>query len=323
MGLKTGHSTNYTINKLDFSTLKKLIKNRQLRRAGETGGPVVDFDVSWIIRRSSTMPYDVRIISMIRLAILFISHGCRVFFIFDNNDRHHSKRSTIRRTVDAYQNRIECHFLKCDLTVLSQQQTTTEDEEKQKQTDILAIRKKINSIQKQMSEIVVDVGEKLVTKVQEQIQKLKLDPLYRNIDEVLTCLVAEYQADLVIAYRTANKMNDIVLCSDSDQGVHGWNDCVCVKDYSFKQKHNVSSLENIGIFCPTKKTLEEICDQINLPLDSENINHPKYPILEHQHDIRTRCLIAVGIGCDVYLDGVPTVTAKRIHDIITNAIKKK
>jgi hypothetical protein len=51
MGLKSGHTTSFTVDKLDFKTILVLVKHRQLRRAGETGGPVVDIDVSWVVRR--------------------------------------------------------------------------------------------------------------------------------------------------------------------------------------------------------------------------------------------------------------------------------
>jgi hypothetical protein len=117
MGLKSGHTTSYTIDSLDFDTILTLIRNRQLRRAGENGGPVVDVDVSWVVRRcSSTMSYDMRVTTLMRLALLFLKNGCRVNLIFDGEQRHHTKRATTKRKVDALKNRIDCQVLKCQLS---------------------------------------------------------------------------------------------------------------------------------------------------------------------------------------------------------------
>ena len=42
----------------------------------------------------------------------------------------------------------------------------------------------------------------------------------------------------------------------------------------------------------------------------KKVSEPKYPIFGMTDDIRLRCLMSVGIGCDVLLKGVPTVTPK-------------
>jgi hypothetical protein len=62
-------------------------------------------------------------------------------------------------------------------------------------------------------------------------------------------------------------------------------------------------------------------DYLLLPLDGDNIVTPKYPILDHP-DIITRALMAIGIGCDVYLGGISTITPKKIYDEIQKSHKK-
>ena len=157
-------------------------------------------------------------------------------------------------------------------------------------------------------------------KVKEQINKIKQET-FENIDQFLTYMVAEYQADSVIAYRTNKMLNDIVVTSDSDQAVHTWEHCCCIKSFILKDKDNKTIIEDISIFCARHKTLETICDIINLPLNSPSIKLPKYPIIDY-NDCRLRSLIAIGVGCDVYLNGVPTITPKKIYDYINKLTTK-
>ena len=68
-----------------------------------------------------------------------------------------------------------------------------------------------------------------------------------KIADSLTYMVAEFQADSVLAYRTVNKMNDIVISSDSDQSVHTGPDCICIKGYNLKDKNNKTNLDQISL----------------------------------------------------------------------------
>jgi uncharacterized protein YicC (UPF0701 family) len=66
------------------------------------------------------------------------------------------------------------------------------------------LKKQLKTMEKRLSAASVNLGEKLVIKVSEEIKKLKdhID----NIEEVLTCSIADYQADTVIAYCTINQL---------------------------------------------------------------------------------------------------------------------
>jgi hypothetical protein len=315
MGLKSGHETNFSIDKLKIDNILVILQHRKLRRPSEHHlGPVVDIDASWVVRRACNLSYDMRVMSLMRLSVLFMKKGCRVNIIFDGNKRHHSKKSTIKRAVDCYRNKIDHHVLKFDLSRMYEEINTTDTEE-QKQLlmkKINDLKKKIKSMEKRMSEPFIDVGDVLVEKVKMQIEKITSD-FGELFAKKLTYMIAEFQADTVLAFRTVNKNNDIVISSDSDQVVHSGHDCICIKGYSLKDKNNKTNIDDISIFCSSKKTLEYICDVLNLPLTSSSIKIPKYPIMEYS-DIRFRCLIAIGIGCDVLIDGVPGVTPKSIHD---------
>jgi hypothetical protein len=65
MGLDSGHTTNYVVEDLSFTLILLLLQQRKLRRLTSRGGPVVDVDASWVIRKYVNMSYDMRILQEI------------------------------------------------------------------------------------------------------------------------------------------------------------------------------------------------------------------------------------------------------------------
>ena len=58
--------------------------------------------------------------------------------------------------------------------------------------------------------------------------------------------------------------------------------------------------------------IQSLAATIGLSIHLPEIKEPKYPILEHIYYPSVRGLIAVGIGCDVFLSGISMVTPKSI-----------
>jgi hypothetical protein len=199
MGIKTGHDSSYTLDNLTLVNLLTLITHRQLQRKSGIQKPVIDIDASWVVRCSTNITYDMRVISLMRLVVLFILKGCHVNIIFDGNTRHHTKRSTIKRKVDCHRTKVDYHVLKHDLSQMyTDLNNITCKEEKQKMTkNIAQIKKKLKSMDKMLSESIVDVGDALVEKVKQHIDKIEID-FGSNITDSLTYMIAEFQADSVI-----------------------------------------------------------------------------------------------------------------------------
>jgi hypothetical protein len=212
MGLTSGHTTNFVIENLTLDAIISLAKHRKLfRRLHEHGVPVVDIDASWVIRKHTNISFDMRITQLMRLSMVFIKNGCRVNIVFDGINRHHSKRSTTKRYVDGNRSKIEYQVGRGTLSTLNAElkRANTEVESNHLTLEIAKVKKKIKAMERKMSESFIDVGEKLVQKVKQQINQMCNDH-YENLNQILTCMVAEYQADSVIAYRTVNQFNDLV-----------------------------------------------------------------------------------------------------------------
>jgi hypothetical protein len=149
MGLKCGHSINYSIDDLSFDNILTILNHRKMRRLSDTSGPVVDIDASWVVRRANNMSYDMRVSSLIRLCVLFINNG-RVNVVFDGTTRHHTKRSTTKRTVDLYWAKVDYHVYKCELSSLVEDRKglIVDDEIAAQDKKIEEMRKKMNTLKK-------------------------------------------------------------------------------------------------------------------------------------------------------------------------------
>jgi hypothetical protein len=118
---------------------------------------------------------NTRVNNLMRLCLIFVRNCCRINIVFDGTKRHHSKRSTIKRTVDCYRNKVDYHVAKCLLSTLNERyKTAITDINKAQQTEeINKVRKEMKVLERKMSETLVDVGEKLVNAVKEEILKIK------------------------------------------------------------------------------------------------------------------------------------------------------
>jgi hypothetical protein len=129
-------------------------------------------------------------------------------------------------------------------------------------------------------------------------------------------MIAEFQADSVMAYQTIHHLNDIVITADSDQAIHTGSDCLCICDFEMKEKDNITLFDKISIFSGSKKTMEYISDVICLPLSSPSYKNPKFPIVDF-NDVHVRCSVAIGIGCDVMVGGIYGISQKIIYTYIS------
>ena len=288
MGIKCGHSINYTITNLRLNDIITITKFRLFERRSFSlnndelsSFPVVDIDASWVIRRIGNTSVAFRVTYLLQLCCLLIKNGCCVKIVCDGDRRHHSKRSTTKREVDCYRNRVDYHFLKCKLSCLPIDNITTDDGIED--LEIKELKKKVKRLEKKVSETVVDVGNILYHEIKNRINKMLVEGEVNN--NQLTIMQAEFQADMVIAYRTVKHLNHIVFSSDSDQGIHCGSECICIKEFDFKHEKKQTTLEKIGLFCTNERTMHIICDTINLPYDNFKVKQPKYNILDNVNDL--------------------------------------
>jgi hypothetical protein len=115
---------------------------------------------------------------------------------------------------------------------------------------------------------------------------------------------AKFQADSAMSERIMSWKTDVLLTSDSDQAALLGEECLCVKNFKFRDNRQGSTLEDIEIFTAYKSTIETVAKYINLP--SEKINVAKYPVFDGMHCCKLRALVAIALGCDVNLRSIMT-----------------
>ena len=141
----------------------------------------------------------------------------------------------------------------------------------------------------------------------------------KNPKVEIIVMQAEFQADSVIAYRTMENLNDITIMEDSDLAALCGKQCVSISKFEVSNlnKRN-SQLTGMELFFADKSTRDAICNMIGLDVTSARTNNSQYPLFDGVDDYYIRGLIAVGIGCDVYVGGVPGITLVKFSNALVH-----
>ena len=147
------------------------------------------------------------------ICLCLLLEGCAVTIVCDGEFRHHTKRSTTKRTADHHRNSLEFHYLKCKLSSVSKslRNGNISMEEKnnlQNERDILV--KQTRKLEKQFANTKINVGDELFLKINEEINKLTLLYPLIDINTNLKVIQAEFQADSVIAYQSVQMISSFV-----------------------------------------------------------------------------------------------------------------
>jgi hypothetical protein len=173
---------------------------------------------------------------------------------------------------------------------------------------IKTVAGKITSLETKVRKSKIDVGNVCFEKIKHEINKLDMDR------SMLSAVQAEFQADSVLAWAVLNGEADIILSADSDLAASLGGRCLSIKNFKFNDRSKVKTLQNMEIFSAEYSTVHDICGLLGVPTNSIVI--AKRPVFEGICSMKLRCLIAVGIGCDVFLNGVPGITPMVIHEQI-------
>jgi hypothetical protein len=310
MGVNGGHQLTYCIQDIKIEQLYSIalyIYNRFNKHVSRL--PTIYVDASWIIRSSTC---DDRVSYLIRLCTYLVSSGFRIVIVCDGCVRHHSKRSTTSRVSESYKTRILLHrnnsFL---MSLVTKRNESDSIEERDKlDTAIKLVGNKITGLQNKLKRTGIDVGAQMFSDITDEVNKLPY-----NISQIAV-IQSEFQADSTLAASIVNGHSELVLTADTDLAVLVGERCLGIKNFKFLGRNKNKTIKDIEIFCPDACYLNDVLNNMNFP-DTTFVPSKK-PIFEGIKDTRVRCLIAIGVGCDVLVSGVPGITAKVIIDIITS-----
>ena len=317
MGIRDAHAYTHSVSGVSIGELYQIALSRLKQNLQSTGAsdeidnqinpnnPVIDIDSSWIYR-STNIVIDNRLNWMISLGIELSKAGFIVMFICDGHFRHHSKIASIDRKTKYQKSMVNGLVLRTELMKIAEKRKESNNAEDISNYCIEEneLSKKIKTIDKQQQSSSINVGNEFFFDIKKAIEELPKNS-FGNRNGTIEVVQALYQADSVMAYRSINNMSTIIFSSDSDLAALTGN-CIGIKSFKFDDKIKVKNerLCNFVIYTPSSDVLQNIKISICLESSSTRIKQSKYPIFDKIDDINIRGLLAVGLGCDVFLPGV-------------------
>ena len=319
MGVKNGHALLYSIKNLSFSDICVISRYRNtlcyIKNKSRNSKTIIDIDASWLAFQANKSSTPAQFV--VSICLLFAREGFEVVVVCDGKTRHHSKRSTIGRSFTNHSNKIELFWMRCIYKALVDKanvvKTVLEKNNIKKEIEIL--KEKINKLDNKVNKRIIDVGLNFYDALHSAISELIVSDLGAK-DGSIRMLISEFQADAVIAYRTNQFLNNITICSDSDQSVLCGVNCLSIKKFTFVNSKKNRKISNFEIFSSDYSNIYNAANTINLPLSSDKIITPNIPLFEKVDDAKLRALMAVGIGCDVYISGVKNIGPKHISGLL-------
>jgi hypothetical protein len=125
--------------------------------------PTIYVDASWILRSCTT---EDRVGYLVRLCSYLVSSGFNVVIVCDGSVRHHSKRSTIKRTSELYNSRIILHRNNTFMMNLLNKKKETDSIEELNHLEgaIKLVGTKITTLQNKLKKSNIDVGDETYKK---------------------------------------------------------------------------------------------------------------------------------------------------------------
>ncbi len=314
MGVKNAHHLTHQITGVTQQELLKIVEARSHRRDGQDK-PTIDIDVSYVYRKLFYKDNHSRINYIMSICDVLCKSGSRVVLVCDGSVRHHSKRASVQRQVERYKTKVQLYQTRCELmqVIKSISLATTETEKENLKKAESRLADNSSKLEKKIDNADLDVGDILFNKLIEESQKkMEKDPKVEII-----VMQAEFQADSVIAYRTMENLNDMTIMEDSDLAALCGKQCVSISKFEVSNlgKRN-SQLTGMELFFADVITRNAICNIIGLDVTSERASTSLYPFFDGVDDYYIRGLIAVGIGCDVYVGGVPGITLVKFSKVL-------
>jgi hypothetical protein len=148
----------------------------------------------------------------------------------------------------------------------------------------------------------------LVDKLQTEVTALHLP----NASGLIYFVVATFQAELAIAYNANKGLTQMIASTDSDFSILCGSACVLFNSkFPAICKKGQDSITGITLSSPSYATMEKVCKAINREAQ-DVVTKATMPVLDGR-DAWWRALMAVAMGCDQCVGGVPGVNIVTIN----------
>jgi hypothetical protein len=172
--------------------------------------------------------------------------------------------------------------------------------------EITRLEKDCRSAETALSNIVSDtLDDELIVELEQSAAHARI-AARGFVGNVMT---AEFQADSLIMGRIVNGSPLMVQTADSDIPALSGDACIAIKEFT---KDGIMQLVSTS-----EQTIKKTMKYLSVASRDHVTYVPaQHPIFEGVTDRRLRALIAIFLGCDVCVKGLPGVGAKKMSDII-------
>ena len=248
------------------------------------------------------------------LALLLkeVAHGgFIVTIVIDGDARPDCKRATLkRRKGDSLTkiNRMYCRFKVLELSSRLEKEAMNENKRSEIKNELQSFNDAAKSLERKCDRFLIrdDFSGLLLHRLK------SINAFKKNKNGGFVCpkiLKAKFQADYVIALRSVEGKNDFIYSCDGDFAALIGNECVMID--KIQNKGNVFEVSLAG---PCNKKMLDLRRRLKKSkLKSSGITwiKAKYPLFQDQpQDVRA--MIAIALGCDVWIDGIKQVGVSAI-----------
>ncbi len=274
---------------------------RGMARERGTSTPTVDVDCSNVCFK---LGKSIRGLSSHLMK--WANSGICVVPICDGKERPVCKQATNKRRADREKNRIKASILRKDLRELRRRLYCDLNDRQEILKEIAEKEKSCKSAEtSSKNAIPADLDTKLIAELKQSSAHSKGESR-GYVGQVLT---AEFQADSLIMGRSVRGESLLVESSDADIPLIGGDHLVALKEFTKKAGWE--------LVCTSAKPLEEVLEFVTENAKKRiKLTVAKHPIFQGVEDRKTRALMCLYLGCDVYVKGMAGVGAKTLEDII-------
>ena len=272
----------------------------RLARQNNMNMPIIDTDFSNICFRK-----DKSVESAINFMAEFAEEGFCVFPVADGK-RPICKQATNERIATREEARIMAAVLKKQLIqrnheFAEKQSSMDEDERVKIRTELAKLETSMKSKETCSRS---SVPPNAVEQLEKEIATVGAHLTSTAGGSISHVLKAEFQADAVMMGRMSSGMSLMVITTDADIPMLGGDQCLAVKELTGGKLHLVST---------SLETLTNARNQIN---EKDRVHTKiipaKCPLFDGIADRKTRAIIHLILGCDVYAKGIPGVGASTL-----------
>jgi len=296
MGINEGSKIFHKLKDIRLPQLAAIL--RDLRPSPSSPGPTqrrpcVAIDGNWICNRVGGIPGR-----LMNIAEAFVAQDINVIIVFDGAFRHHSKRVSTKRSADCEKARIKAIETRAALMKLRNGGISDEAEEKKLSRNLKTLETQSvggsgNRFHPGFANAVVAAIEKKGT-------------------SSIQSRIALTQADTVLAKLIVDGHADAILGNDGDFPVLIGGKGIAISDFKYDVRKK--QLRDFTLATGFVSVLRRATRSISM--SDDKILHAQFPLIDGRDDPRFRCLVAVCLGNDTCVSGVPGVAASTLSAII-------